>query len=113
MAKHPKVFSDLFVAMVRAGETGGNLEEVLERVAVQLEKDDHLKRTVRSAMVYPILIGVFAVAVLIGMVLFIIPIFADIFKDLGGKLPALTQFMIDALGRHEDLLVPHDRHRRS
>jgi type IV pilus assembly protein PilC len=94
MAKHPKVFSDLFVAMVRAGETGGNLEEVLERVAVQLEKDDHLKRTVRSAMVYPILIGVFAVTVLIGMVLFIIPIFADMFTDLGGELPALTQFMI-------------------
>lgn len=94
MAKHPKVFSDLFVAMVRAGETGGNLEEVLERVAIQLEKDDHLKRTVRSAMVYPILIGVFAVAVLIGMVLFIIPIFADMFEDLGGELPALTQFMI-------------------
>ena len=61
MAKHPKVFNDLFVAMVRAGETGGNLEEVLERVAVQLEKDDNLRRTVRSAMVYPILIGVFAV----------------------------------------------------
>ena len=61
MAKHPKVFNDLFVAMVRAGETGGNLEEVLERVAIQLEKDDNLRRTVRSAMVYPILIGVFAV----------------------------------------------------
>jgi type IV pilus assembly protein PilC len=95
MAKHPKVFSDLFVAMVRAGETGGNLEEVLERVAIQLEKDDNLRRTVRSAMVYPCLIGVFAVAVLIGMVLFIIPIFADMFKDLGGELPAMTQFMIN------------------
>jgi type IV pilus assembly protein PilC len=95
MAKHPRVFNDLFVAMVRAGETGGNLEEVLERVAVQLEKDDNLRRTVRSAMVYPILIGVFAVLVLIGMVLFIIPIFADMFKDLGGELPALTQFMIN------------------
>lgn len=94
MAKHPRVFSDLFVAMVRAGETGGNLEEVLERVAVQLEKDDHLKRTVRSAMVYPILIGAFAICVLIGMILFIIPIFADMFTDLGGELPALTQFMI-------------------
>jgi type IV pilus assembly protein PilC len=94
MAKHPKVFSDLFVAMVRAGETGGNLEEVLDRVAIQLEKDDNLRRTVRSAMVYPILIGVFAVAVLIGMVLFIIPIFADMFEDLGGELPSLTQFMI-------------------
>ncbi|MGE0028185.1 MAG: type II secretion system F family protein [Thermoleophilia bacterium] len=95
MAKHPKVFNDLFVAMVRAGETGGNLEEVLERVAIQLEKDDNLRRTVRSAMVYPILIGVFALLVLIGMVLFIIPIFADMFKDLGGQLPALTQFMIN------------------
>jgi type IV pilus assembly protein PilC len=94
MAKHPKVFSDLFVAMVRAGETGGNLEEVLDRVAIQLEKDDNLRRTVRSAMVYPILIGVFAVAVLIGMVLFIIPIFADMFEDLGGELPSLTRFMI-------------------
>jgi type IV pilus assembly protein PilC len=95
MVKHPKVFNDLFVAMVRAGETGGNLEEVLERVAIQLEKDDNLRRTVRSAMVYPILIGVFALLVLIGMVLFIIPIFADMFKDLGGQLPTLTQFMID------------------
>jgi type IV pilus assembly protein PilC len=95
MAKHPKVFSDLFVAMVRAGETGGNLEEVLERVAIQLEKDDNLRRTVRSAMVYPTLIGVFALAVLIGMVLFIIPIFADMFTDLGGELPAMTQFMIN------------------
>jgi type IV pilus assembly protein PilC len=95
MSKHPRIFSDLFVAMVRAGETGGNLEEVLERVAVQLEKDDHLKRTVRSAMVYPCLIATFAVCVLIGMVLFIIPIFANMFKDLGGKLPALTQLMIN------------------
>lgn len=98
MAKHPKIFNDLFVAMVRAGETGGNLEEVLERVAVQLEKDDNLRRTVRSAMVYPILIGVFAVLVLIGMILFIIPVFANIFKDLGGQLPALTQFMITLSG---------------
>ena len=94
--------------MVRAGETGGNLEEVLERVAVQLEKDDNLRRTVRSAMVYPILIGVFAVLVLIGMILFIIPVFADIFKDLGGELPALTQFMItlsDAMRSYWYLMI--------
>ena len=108
LAKHPRIFNDLFVAMVRAGETGGNLEEVLERVAVQLEKDDHLKRTVRSAMVYPILIGVFAVLVLIGMILFIIPVFANIFKDLGGELPALTQFMItlsDAMRSYWYLMI--------
>lgn len=108
LAKHPKIFNDLFVAMVRAGETGGNLEEVLERVALQLEKDDNLKRTVRSAMVYPVLIGVFAVVVLIGMILFIIPVFADIFKDLGGDLPALTQFMItlsDAMRSYWYLMI--------
>ncbi|MBJ7455885.1 MAG: type II secretion system F family protein [Thermoleophilia bacterium] len=108
LAKHPKIFNDLFVAMVRAGETGGNLEEVLERVAVQLEKDDNLKRTVRSAMVYPVLIGVFAVLVLIGMILFIIPVFANIFKDLGGDLPALTQFMItlsDAMRSYWYLMI--------
>jgi type IV pilus assembly protein PilC len=94
MAKHPRVFNKLFVAMVQAGETGGNLEEVLGRVAIQFEKDDSLKRTVRSAMVYPLMIGAFAVAVLIGMVTFIIPIFADMFSDLGGELPAMTKFMI-------------------
>ncbi len=108
LAKHPKIFNDLFVAMVRAGETGGNLEEVLERVAIQLEKDDHLKRTVRSAMVYPVLIGVFAVLVLIGMILFIIPVFANIFKDLGGELPALTQLMItlsDAMRSYWYLMI--------
>jgi type IV pilus assembly protein PilC len=95
MGKHPRVFSDLFVSMVRAGEVGGNLEEVLERVAVQLEKDDNLRRTVKSAMVYPIMIGAFAILILVAMILFIIPIFKKMFDDLGGKLPALTQFMID------------------
>lgn len=108
MGKHPKIFNDLFVAMVRAGETGGNLEEVLERVAVQLEKDDNLRRTVRSAMVYPILIGAFAVLTLIGMVLFIIPIFAKMFKDLHGQLPLITRFMIgvsDAMRSYWYLLI--------
>lgn len=94
MAKHPQVFNRLFVSMVQAGETGGNLEEVLERVAIQLEKDDNLRRTVRSAMVYPALIGTFALGVLVAMVAFIIPIFAEMFSDLGGDLPALTAFMI-------------------
>ncbi len=95
MSKHPKVFNDLFVSMVRAGEIGGNLEEVLERVAIQLEKDDNLKRTVKSAMVYPVMIGIFAMVILAAMILFIIPVFKKMFDDLGGKLPALTQFMID------------------
>ncbi len=95
MGKHPTVFNDLFVSMVRAGEVGGNLEEVLERVAIQLEKDDNLRRTVKSAMVYPVMIGIFALVILIAMILFIIPIFQKMFEDLGAKLPALTQFMIN------------------
>jgi type IV pilus assembly protein PilC len=84
----------LFVSMVAAGEAGGNLDEVLERLALQLEKDDHLRRTVRAAMVYPTLIGCFALAVLVAMVTLIVPVFAGIFKNLGGKLPMLTQMMM-------------------
>ena len=95
LGKHPKVFNELFISMVRAGETGGALEETLERAAVQMEKDDHLKRTVKAAMVYPVMIGIFALLTLLGMILFIIPIFENMYKDLGGKLPPLTQVMID------------------
>ena len=84
LEKHPKVFSKLYVSMVRAGEIGGILDEVLNRLAMQLEKDDSIRRAVKSAMVYPIMIGSFAILVLIGMVMFLIPIFADMYKDLGG-----------------------------
>jgi type IV pilus assembly protein PilC len=95
LEKHPKVFSKLYVSMVRAGELGGILDEVLNRLAVQLEKDDSIRRAVKSAMTYPILIASFAIIVLLGMVFFLIPIFAGMYRDLGGKLPALTQFMVD------------------
>jgi type IV pilus assembly protein PilC len=94
LSKHPAIFNDLFVSMVAAGEAGGNLEEVLGRLATQLEKDDHLKRTVRSAMVYPTLIGLFAVAVLIAMITLIVPVFAGIFKNLHGNLPMLTKVLM-------------------
>ena len=95
LEKHPKVFSRLYVSMVRAGELGGILDEVLNRVATQLEKEDQIRRAVKSAMVYPILIGSFAIIVLIGMVLFLIPIFAGMYKDLGdAKLPLLTRIMM-------------------
>lgn len=95
LAKHPAVFNDLFVSMVAAGEVGGNLEAVLERLAHQMENDDHLKRTVRSAMVYPTLVGCFALVVLVAMITLIIPVFAHIFKGLGGQLPELTRVMLD------------------
>src|SRR5436305_1686739 len=95
LARHPKVFGPLYVSMVRAGETGGVLEECLLRVADQLENDAALRRQVRSAMVYPALVITFAVGVLLALVAFLIPVFEGVFKQFGGKLPALTQIMVD------------------
>ncbi|HEY8535028.1 MAG TPA: type II secretion system F family protein [Vicinamibacterales bacterium] len=94
LARHPDIFSDLYVAMVAAGETGGILEDTLKRVADQLEKEDSLRRQVKSAMTYPILIGGFAVVVLIALVAFLVPVFEQVFKDFGGDLPVITKFTV-------------------
>ena len=97
LEKHPKVFSPLYINMVRAGEIGGILDEVLNRLATQLEKDDSIRRAVKSAMVYPIMIASFALIVMLGMVLFLIPVFAGMYKELGNaKLPMLTRMMVGA-----------------
>jgi type IV pilus assembly protein PilC len=95
LERHPKVFGTLYVAMVRAGETGGMLEETLVRAANQLEKDAALKRQVRAAMIYPALTITFAVGVLLALVAFLIPVFVGVFKSFPGKLPALSQFMVN------------------
>jgi type IV pilus assembly protein PilC len=95
LERHPKVFSALYVAMVRAGETGGVLEECLLRTADQLEKDASLRRQVRAATIYPSLVVFVALVVLLALVAFLIPVFEGVFKDFGGKLPALSQFMVD------------------
>jgi type IV pilus assembly protein PilC len=94
LERHPDIFSDLYVAMVAAGETGGILEDTLKRVADQLEKDDALRRQVKSAMTYPVLIGGFAVTVLVALVAFLVPVFEQVFKDFGGELPAITKLTV-------------------
>jgi type IV pilus assembly protein PilC len=94
MARHPKVFSPLFVAMTQAGETGGVLEDALMRVADQLQKDAALRRQIKSAMVYPTLVVVFAVGVMMALVAFLVPVFEGVFKQFGGELPALTQVSV-------------------
>ncbi|WDT92895.1 type II secretion system F family protein [Thermoleophilum album] len=94
LAKHPDVFNDLYVAMVQAGESGGILEQTLQRVANQLEKDAALRRMIKAAMVYPSLVISFSFLVLIALVAFLVPVFEKIFKDFGGELPAITQFTV-------------------
>jgi type IV pilus assembly protein PilC len=96
LAKHPKVFNPLYVSMVRAGETGGVLESSLERVSDQLEKDDALRRQVKAAMAYPIVVLSFALCVLIGLIAFIVPVFVKVFKDFGGQLPLITKITVEA-----------------
>jgi type IV pilus assembly protein PilC len=94
MERHPKVFSPLFVAMTRAGETGGMLESALLRIADQLEKDDALRRQVKSAMTYPTVVIAFAGAILIGLVTFLVPVFIGVFKQFGGDLPLITKITV-------------------
>jgi type IV pilus assembly protein PilC len=94
LANQTKIFSPLYVAMMRAGEAGGVLEESLERVADQLEKDDALRRQVKSAMAYPMVVMSFALIVLVALITFIVPVFVGVFKDFGGDLPAITKFTV-------------------
>jgi len=94
MERHPKVFNDLFVAMTRSGETGGMLDAALLRIADQLEKEESLRRQVKSAMVYPAVVMSFAGLVLTALVAFIVPVFVKVFKQFGGNLPAITKFTV-------------------
>jgi type IV pilus assembly protein PilC len=91
LEKHPEVFSRLYVEMVKAGEIGGILDGVLLRVADQLERDQDLRRKVRSAMTYPVVVLVLAILAASFMLIFIVPVFAKMFQDLGGTLPLPTR----------------------
>jgi type IV pilus assembly protein PilC len=116
MSRYPRVFDRLFRAMVRSGEQSGRLDEALDRIAFQVEKADSLRRQVKSALMYPMLVFGFATIVLVAIVMFVIPVFANIFKELAeehpeeaGGLPAPTQLCVSAsnvLTNYWFLLLP-------
>jgi type IV pilus assembly protein PilC len=105
MSKHPKVFNTLFVAMVRAGETGGQLDTVLSRVADNFEADYKLRQKVKSAMTYPVVVAGIAALLVTIMLLFVVPTFAGMFTDLGGTLPLPTKILL-TLSNQAKILVP-------
>ena len=96
LGRYPRVFSSLFVGLVRAGEVGGVLDETLNRLSTFLEENERLKRKVKSAMTYPVMVVIFALGVVIVLVTFVLPKFIDVFRDLGiaNKLPAPTEFLV-------------------
>lgn len=95
MRRHPKVFDNLSIAMVEAGEAGGVLDETLKRLAKLLEDNAKLQNQIKSAMGYPVTVLCIAILVFLGMTIFLIPTFATVFDQLGAKLPVFTQMMID------------------
>jgi type IV pilus assembly protein PilC len=116
MERHPKVFDRLFRAMVRSGEQSGRLDEALDRIAYQVEKQDALRRQVKSALMYPAVVFGFAVVVLVAIVCFVIPVFVNIFKELAeehpgesAELPPPTQLCVavsEALTGYWFVIIP-------
>ena len=94
LKRHPKAFSDLFTNMVAAGEAGGILDIILQRLAVYLEKADALQRKVKGAMMYPSIVAVVALSACIFMLMVVIPVFAKMFSDFGGELPGPTRVVM-------------------
>jgi len=93
--KHPKAFSKLYCTLIQAGEVGGNLDDVLTSLADTIEKQAQLNKTIKSAMTYPAVVMSVMVLIFSAMIVFIVPVFQNLFKSLGGKLPMPTQILID------------------
>ena len=94
LAKHPRAFSALFINMVKAGESSGALDAIMERLAAYLEKTDSLVRKVRSAMIYPCVVSLMAVVITLVLMMKVVPVFKSIFADFGGKLPLPTMILV-------------------
>jgi type IV pilus assembly protein PilC len=94
MAKHPTVLPPIMINLVRAGETGGFLEKALNSVAANFESEVKLRSTIKSALAYPVIVLIMAVLAVIGMLIFIVPVFEGMFKGLGGDLPIPTQILV-------------------
>jgi type IV pilus assembly protein PilC len=95
LSKHPKAFPPIFVNMVRAGETGGVLDEVLVRLADHFESEQQLKAKIKSAMTYPVAMGGLVLIILVAMMVFVVPTFQKMFESMGGELPFMTQVLVD------------------
>jgi type IV pilus assembly protein PilC len=98
LVKHPKTFNRLFVAMVRAGETGGVLDSVLMRLSETIEKQVELRRKIKAAMTYPIAVLALVVLIMMAMLIFVVPTFAGLFDELGGTLPLPTRALLALSG---------------
>jgi type IV pilus assembly protein PilC len=96
LARRDRVFPPLMIAMIRAGETGGFLDSALERIASNLEKDAALRGKIKSALTYPVIVLLFSALLISGVLIFIVPIFERMFRQLGGKLPLPTQLIVTA-----------------
>ncbi|MGH2528390.1 MAG: type II secretion system F family protein [Actinomycetota bacterium] len=94
MDRHPKAFNDLYIAMVKSGETGGVLDTVLLRVADNIEREVELRRKIKSAMTYPLVVVILVTFILAAMLLFVVPQFETIYAQLGGKLPLPTRILL-------------------
>jgi type IV pilus assembly protein PilC len=106
LAEHPKIFDDLYVNLCAAGEVGGILDTILNRLAVYIEKNMKLVSKVKGAMVYPSIVLVVAIGCVAILLLFVTPTFEKMFKDMGGALPGPTQLLIDVSNWLQDFIVP-------
>src|SRR6266702_153947 len=105
LKKHPKVFIKLYVCMVGAGERGGLLAEILARLATYLESTARLRKKVKSAMMYPVIVTVVAIGITIFLLVKVVPVFGDVYKGFGQKLPAPTLFLISVSNVVKDYIL--------